>query len=134
MRLGKVLAMVVLLAGLALTGLLGCGPSEPPGVAADRAALEAFYHATGGPEWDNDGNWLSDEPLGTWYGVITDNNGRVRRLSLDNNLLTGSIPPELGNLSNLEFLVLYNNQLTGPIPPELGNLSSLEGLELSGVL
>ena len=27
--------------------------------------------------------------------------------------LTGSIPPEIGNLTNLEQLYLYNNQLTG---------------------
>ena len=26
----------------------------------DRAALEAFYHATGGPDWDNNENWLTD--------------------------------------------------------------------------
>ena len=44
--------------------------------------------------------------------------------------MTGTIPPELGNLSNLEFLRLYGNQLTGPIPPELGNLSNLETLWL----
>jgi hypothetical protein len=44
--------------------------------------------------------------------------------------LTGSIPPELGRLSNLGFLGLYNNQLTGSIPPELGNLSRLAGFLL----
>ena len=133
MRFGNALAMVVLLAGLALTGLVGCGPAEPPGVAADRAALEALYHATGGPEWFDDKNWLSNKPLDEWYGVTTNSEGRVTELELGfpgGNNLTGPIPPELGNLSNLEGLVIYDNQLTGPIPPELGNLFNLEHLSL----
>jgi len=35
------------------------------------------------------------------------------------NQLTGTIPPEIGNLSNLTTLYLSNDQLTGPIPPGL---------------
>jgi hypothetical protein len=44
--------------------------------------------------------------------------------------LTGEIPPELGELSNLELLSLEHNQLTGPIPPELGSASKLIELDL----
>jgi len=47
-----------------------------------------------------------------------------------NNQLTGSIPPEIGNLTNLIILSLNSNQLTGSIPPEIGNLTNLEGLWL----
>ena len=36
--------------------------------------------------------------------------------------LTGEIPPEIGNLVNLERIILRNNQLEGEIPPEIGNL------------
>ena len=203
MRFGNVLAMVVLLAGLALTGLLGCNavapvpnidatvaakvqatlvaaptqtplptytpyptatpaatytpyptpnsvaratpfpaaaqshhrpapiPANETSVDTDRAALAAFYHAAGGPDWINNRNWLSDEPLGTWNGVSTNAAGRVTALSLIENNLDGSIPRELGNLSNLEALILVDNQLSGSIPPELGQLSNLEGLGLS---
>ena len=47
-------------------------------------------------------------------------------LNLYDNQLTGSIPPEIGNLTNLTYLNLYDNQLTGSIPPEIGNLIYLE--------
>lgn len=43
--------------------------------------------------------------------------------------LTGVIPKELGNLFNLEFLVINNNpELTGNIPPSIGRLSKLDQL------
>jgi len=52
-------------------------------------------------------------------------------LYLYNNEISGSIPPQIGNLSKLQYLALSSNQLTGPIPDELGNLSLLTDLELS---
>ena len=42
----------------------------------DRAALVALYEATEGPNWVNSENWLTDAPLGDWYGVDTDGSGR----------------------------------------------------------
>ena len=96
----------------------------------DRAALIALYHAAGGPNWANSTNWLSAAPLNQWYGVTTDAGGRVTELNLHNNQLSGEIPRELGNLSNLTNLYLHNNQLSGEIPRELGNLSNLTNLYL----
>lgn len=48
--------------------------------------------------------------------------------ALYNNSITGIIPPELGNLVNLERLDLSFNNLTGPIPYMLGNLLKLRNL------
>ena len=114
--------------------------------------LVALYEATNGPNWTNNTNWLGDRPLAEWYGVTTDTNGRVTKLNLtfnqlsgemspelaklsnlrelwlDQNQLTGEIPSELGNLSNLQRIYLHNNQLTGEIPTALSNLSALNGL------
>ena len=104
----------------------------PPLHEADRDALVALYHATGGPGWTNSHKWLTGAPLREWRGVATDAAGRVVRLELHDNGLTGEIPPELGDLENLERLNLSSNELTGEIPPELGDLEKLERLNLSG--
>ena len=96
--------------------------------AADRAVLTALYNAAGGASWIHNENWLSDAPK--WYGVNIDDNGHVVRLDLARNWLTGELPPELGNLANLEHLSLSQNWLTGRIPAELGNLTNLRRLEL----
>ena len=101
-------------------------------VAEDRAALVAFYHATNGNKWRRAKSvgWLTDAPLDKWYGVDTDRNGRVTELDLTESGLTGYIPAELGNLSNLTALYLDYNRLSGPLPVELGNLSNLTALYL----
>ena len=100
----------------------------------DREALVALYQATGGPNWRNSDNWLSrTQPLEEWYGVTTDLNGRVIKLDLSHNNVSGEIPQELGTLTSLKILNLKLHRLTGNIPPELGNLSSLQYLDLTGV-
>ena len=106
----------------------------------DRAVLVALYNATDGPNWVDNENWLTDTPLGTWYGVDTNVAGRVVRIDLSGNDdnwpevtahgLSGQIPPELGNLSGLTELNLSYNHLTGPIPPELGSIPNLSRLLL----
>ncbi|CAH2074709.1 unnamed protein product, partial [Thlaspi arvense] len=42
----------------------------------------------------------------------------------------GQVPPEVGNLTQLIFLLLSGNQLTGPLPQELGSLSNLLILQI----
>ena len=97
---------------------------------AERAALVALYNAAGGPNWTNNANWVSGQPVGRWRGVTTDPSGQVVGLSLPENGLTGEIPSELGSLANLTWLSLNENQLWGNIPSELGGLSGLTGLWL----
>ena len=98
---------------------------------AGRAALIAFYNATDGPNWHEARDWLSSERIGFWHGVSTNSDGFVTELVLDDNNLSGTLPPELGDLTHLRRLVLDENELTGPIPPELGKLGRLTKLELS---
>ena len=107
------------------------GTSEITVENPDRAALVALYHATDGPNWVNGDNWLTDAPLGDWYGVRV-RGGRVVGLLLARNALTGPIPAALGSLSNLRELSLGENALTGLIPAALGSLSNLRELSLGG--
>ncbi|CAM9987115.1 unnamed protein product [Ectocarpus sp. 6 AP-2014] len=68
-------------------------------------------------------------------GNIPSELGDLRQLQLlllSDNHLTGQIPKELGDLSELKELWLSDNQLTGPIPPALGKLPALQGLYLQG--
>ena len=133
------LAILTLVAALSSCGRNAAPADEiPPGQARsstcaqrDQAALIALYNAAGGPDWHDNSNWLSQKPFSTWFGVTTASNGCVTRLDLQNNNLTGSIPPELGSLPMLQSLDLRNNNLGGPIPPELANASNLERLFLA---
>ena len=104
--------------------------SSGTSAATDRAALIALYNATGGANWNDNTNWLTNAPLEQWYGVSRDGNGRVAGLDLRKNQLTGELPPELGNLTYLVTLDLGSNQLAGKIPSELGDLGNLVRLYL----
>ena len=105
---------------------LPCIPETP-----DREVLDSLYTKTGGEHWNSKDNWLTDKSLNTWSGIATDEEGYVTEIFLPWNNITGNIPPELGNLSRLEGLVVYGNNLTGRIPPELGKLSTVRYLALS---
>lgn len=50
----------------------------------------------------------------------------VVSLRMDNNQFTGSIPTEIGQLSNAIFLSMSKNALSGTIPADIGNLEQLE--------
>ena len=98
---------------------------------AECEVLTALYHSTDGNNWINSTGWLeTNTPCNSWFGVLC--LGQVVRVVLASNGLAGSIPPDLGGLTNLNVLDLRNNQLTGTIPPELGNLSNLTLLHLRG--
>ncbi len=133
------LMTVALATAIALaSGAPASAIAQETSVNTDRAALVALYNATDGPNWrdcawngcQKPANWLSNKPIGEWSGVSTDANGRVRSLDLRSNGLRGELPAELGNLSELGYLVLNSNGLSGNIPAELGNLDKLWWLDL----
>ncbi|RWR97274.1 MDIS1-interacting receptor like kinase 2-like protein [Cinnamomum micranthum f. kanehirae] len=71
-------------------------------------------------------NLLINGSIPSEIGILTN----LRELRLSNNQISGSIPPSLGNLSNLVTLVVNENELSGPIPQEIGNLTKLNQLIL----
>ena len=143
-------AFTLSISGLAGTAGPGPGPGTgtgPGSIESDRAALVVLYNTAGGANWADNSGWASDAPLGEWFGIETDDNGRVVRVDLQENSLSGAIPRDLGNLTSLKWLFLNNlvifcqdsctatsptaNRLTGTIPPELGQLTNLESLYLT---
>ncbi|CAE5980924.1 unnamed protein product [Arabidopsis arenosa] len=66
----------------------------------------------------------------TWFHVTCNPENKVTRVDLGNAKLSGKLVPELGQLSNLQYLELYSNNITGEIPEELGNLMELVSLDL----
>ena len=95
--------------------------------------------------YDTSGNTNDSEPItlvvyktvelwGEYYSIEDTDS-----LNFYNSGLTGEIPSEIGNLTNLTYLRLNHNQLTGSIPLEIGNLINLTDLmlnnnQLSGII
>ncbi len=97
---------------------------------AEQRALEALFRQTGGDEWAHHEGWLSETDPGTWAGVTCER-GRVTRLILPHNGLSGTLPAQVGLLAYLTELDLSSNRLTGRIPTTIGNLRALVTLNLS---
>ncbi|MCY4597399.1 MAG: SwmB domain-containing protein [Bryobacterales bacterium] len=101
-------------------------PETPPS-GTDRAELFALFQATGGMNWHNRQNWLSNKPLHEWFGVRTDYDGRVIGLRLENNGLRGVIPPRVMRLTRLRQLnVALNETCARANPAFFKHLSAIE--------
>ena len=100
---------------------------------SDREILELFYKATSARvPWGRSTNWLTDEPISTWYGISVNAEGRVIAIRINVNDLSGTIPADLAGLDKLETLDIRHNRLRGSIPPEIGELRNLRVLVTIG--
>lgn len=81
---------------------------------AEVTALLALFNNTGGSSWTTKTNWVSCEPVATWYGVgVTA--GHVTTLSLPAKNLVGVLP-SLSALTELTYLNFLTNTLSGAMP------------------
>ena len=111
-----------------VNGAALAGQAGNSGLAGDCALLLAAKDTLAGTATLN---WSASIPIADWDGVATDGRPkRVQQLTLHDRTLNGSIPAELGELSQLSALRLARNQLSGAIPAELGNLTWLRHLDL----
>ncbi|XP_022992914.1 protein NSP-INTERACTING KINASE 1-like isoform X1 [Cucurbita maxima] len=110
----------------AINGLL-----SPKGVNYEVQALMGIKASLQDPHgvlenWDGD----SVDPC-SWTMVTCSPDSLVIGLGTPSQNLSGTLSSSIGNLTNLQIVLLQNNNITGPIPPELERLSKLQTLDLS---
>jgi len=135
---------------------------------AERYIMAVFYYATHGKDWYTQDGWMTGTGHCAWYGIecvprddntqesgITrtyDDNDAITGMAIRDNNLRGSVPPELGKLSNtinldfgdnsltgefpelnpsLKYLLFSNNQMNGTFPSHFKKLENLHALDIS---
>ena len=61
---------------------------DPHDLETDKEVLIAQYNSTNGAGWRNKQGWLTDAPVGEWYGVTVEGE-RVVKIELETNNLRG---------------------------------------------
>ncbi|XP_010528022.1 PREDICTED: protein NSP-INTERACTING KINASE 2 [Tarenaya hassleriana] len=67
----------------------------------------------------------------SWNMVSCSPDGLVITLGAPSQNLSGTLAPSIGNLTNLQTVLLQNNYISGHIPSEIGRLVKLKTLDLS---
>ncbi|KAL6135447.1 hypothetical protein ACLB2K_067675 [Fragaria x ananassa] len=111
--------------------ICGNGLLSPKGVNFEVQALMGIKEALEDPHGVL-GNWDYDavDPC-SWTMVTCSSENLVVGLGVPSQNLSGTLSPSIGNLTNLQIVLLQNNNITGPIPQEIGKLSKLETLDVS---
>ncbi|XP_024973839.1 protein NSP-INTERACTING KINASE 1-like [Cynara cardunculus var. scolymus] len=113
--------------------LWGCsnGLLSPKGVNFEVQALMGIKASLLDPHgvlenWDAD----SVDPC-SWTMVTCSTESLVIGLGTPSQNLSGTLSSSIGNLTNLQIVLLQNNNISGPIPEEIGKLKQLHTLDLS---
>ncbi|TVU11661.1 hypothetical protein EJB05_45258 [Eragrostis curvula] len=105
---------------------------SPKGVNYEVQALMAIKDLLKDPRgvfkgWDKD----SVDPCSWPMVTCSPDSSFVIELDAASKNLSGTLSPSIGNLTNLQTVLLQNNDITGPIPAEIGKLAKLRTLDLS---
>ncbi|KAL0927965.1 hypothetical protein M5K25_002193 [Dendrobium thyrsiflorum] len=104
---------------------------SPSGINYEVVALMAIKMELNDPynvleNWDIN----SVDPC-SWRMVTCSADGFVSALGLPSQSLYGTLSPWIGNITNLQSVLLQNNAISGPIPATIGRLEKLQTLDLS---
>ena len=103
-------------------------PENNSGLVADCKVLLALRDELAGT---SSLNWDTQLAMTSWESIrVSGSPSRITELDLSGYGLTGKIPVELDQLSELTLLSLGHNQLTGTIPSDLRQLTQLQELHL----
>ncbi|KAL8503942.1 hypothetical protein ACS0TY_022609 [Phlomoides rotata] len=155
--MGKSSHYIFAYALLFLTLGLSCLAKRRTNITTDKSALLSLKaHLTLDPHHILAQNWTHTSSVCNWIGVTCSlRHHRVSALNISDLSLSGTITPELGNLSflisldlgynlfrgilpqelsllhRLKFISIRNNNLEGEIPPWFGHLPKLEYMSLA---
>ncbi|KAK9141016.1 hypothetical protein Scep_010697 [Stephania cephalantha] len=73
-------------------------------------------------------SWSSPDPC-QWKSVWCDASNSVTRIDLSSKSVSGTLPPDLNLLAQMQTLALQNNRISGPLP-SFANMGSLQNLYL----
>lgn len=116
---------------LAMAACSGKGTSSEKQL-TDKEVLVKIFENLNGKNWKpkNAAGWCSEAPLGEWAGVEVNDSGRVTRLFLDADSLSGALPPEIKYLTELKQInfTLKNKgkNVENAIPAELWQMPNLQ--------
>ncbi|XP_015901405.2 receptor protein kinase TMK1 [Ziziphus jujuba] len=85
--------------------------SVPVESQSDAAAMNALKKSIG-----TDSLGWTDSDYCKWPKVTCNSDGQVTKIQLGNQNLKGTLPPEIGKLTQLQQFEVQNNQLTGSFP------------------
>uniref|UniRef100_A0A6N2LFR3 non-specific serine/threonine protein kinase n=1 Tax=Salix viminalis TaxID=40686 RepID=A0A6N2LFR3_SALVM len=107
------------------------GLLSPKGINYEVQALMGIKASLHDPHGGLD-NWDGDavDPC-SWTMVTCSPESLVVGLGIPSQNLSGTLSPTIGNLTNLQTVLLQSNNITGPIPAEIARLSKLHTLDLS---
>ncbi|XP_028804007.1 probable leucine-rich repeat receptor-like protein kinase At5g49770 isoform X3 [Neltuma alba] len=124
--MAMILPTLVFLGFLSLQIHLIFSFTDPQDVAVVRSLKDMWQNTP--PSWDK-----SDDPCGAPWEGVTCNRSRITSLGLSTMGLEGKLSGDIGGLTELRSLDLsFNRGLKGPLSPQLGDLKNLNILILAG--
>jgi hypothetical protein len=92
--------------------------------------------------WTNTSGWLQAQSECEWFGIVCNVNGSVTEIvfydydgvdeSNATNGFVGSIPPDIGLLTSLQWFSMRSNDITGTIPESIGQCNKMYIFDISG--